>query len=90
MGRVGGEEFCALLPETSNDAALQVAERLRAGVEALDLGSVAAGLRVTVSVGVAQARATDPDFTAVLARADAALYRAKQSGRNRVVSDETT
>jgi diguanylate cyclase (GGDEF)-like protein len=51
---------------------------------------VAPGLRVTVSVGVAQARATDADFAAVLARADAALYRAKQEGRNRVVSDETT
>lgn len=90
MGRIGGEEFCGLLPETANEAALQVAGRLRAGVEALDLGDVVPGLRVTVSVGVAQARPADPDFAAVLARADAAMYRAKQSGRNRVVSDETT
>jgi diguanylate cyclase (GGDEF)-like protein len=50
---------------------------------------VALGLRVTISIGVAQMREADPDFAAVLARADAAMYRAKQGGRNRVVSDET-
>lgn len=90
MGRIGGEEFTGLLPETAEPAACFVAERLRAGVEGLDLDDVVPGLRVTISLGVAQMREGDPDFAAVLARADAAMYRAKQAGRNRVVSDETT
>ncbi|GAB3734607.1 GGDEF domain-containing protein [Silanimonas algicola] len=89
MGRIGGEEFTGLLPETAEPSARQVAERLRAGVESLDLDDVVPGLRVTISIGVAQMRDADPDFAGVLARADAAMYRAKQSGRNRVVSDET-
>jgi diguanylate cyclase (GGDEF)-like protein len=89
MGRIGGEEFTGLLPETAEPAACLVAERLRAGVEALDLDDVVPGLRVTISLGVAQLRGEDVDFAALLARADAAMYRAKQSGRNRVVSDET-
>jgi len=89
MGRIGGEEFTGLLPETAEPAARQVAERLRTGVESLDLDDVVPGLRVTISIGVAQMREADPDFAAVLARADAAMYRAKQAGRNRVVSDET-
>lgn len=89
MGRIGGEEFTGLLPETDEAAARQVAERLRTGVESLDLDDIVPGLRVTISVGVAQMREADPDFAGVLARADAAMYRAKQGGRNRVVSDET-
>jgi diguanylate cyclase (GGDEF)-like protein len=89
MGRIGGEEFTGLLPETAEPAARLVAERLRTGVEGLDLDDVTPGLRVTISLGVAQLRDTDVDFAALLARADAAMYRAKQSGRNRVVSDET-
>ena len=89
MGRIGGEEFTGLLPETAEPAACQVAERLQAGVENLDLDDVVPGLRVTISLGVAQMRADDADFAALLARADAAMYRAKQAGRNRVVSDGT-
>jgi len=89
MGRIGGEEFTGLLPETDEPAARLVAERLRIGVEELDLDDVVQGLRVTISIGVAQMRDADPDFASVLARADAAMYRAKQGGRNRVVSDET-
>lgn len=89
MGRIGGEEFTGLLPETAEPAACQVAERLRVGVASLDLDDVVPGLRITISIGVAQMRDNDPDFAAVLARADAAMYRAKQGGRNRVVSDET-
>ena len=89
MGRIGGEEFTGLLPETDEAAARHVAERLRTGVELLDLDDVVPGLRVTISIGVARMREADPDFASVLARADAAMYRAKQGGRNRVVSDET-
>ncbi|WP_397572028.1 diguanylate cyclase [Silanimonas sp.] len=89
IGRIGGEEFTGLLPVAAEPAARQVAERLRAGVESLNLDDVALGLRVTISIGVARMRDSDTNFAGLLSRADAAMYRAKQSGRNRVVSDET-
>ncbi len=84
VSRYGGEEFLVILPDTPPAGAMQVAERLREAVAALS------GLckAVTVSIGVA---ACHQDETAehLVARADAALYQAKSSGRNRVVmSDE--
>jgi diguanylate cyclase (GGDEF)-like protein len=84
IGRIGGEEFAGLLPETSLDAAVQVAERIRGGVEGLDLDDLAPGLRVTISLGVAALDPHDADFATLLHRADKALYRAKETGRNRV------
>ena len=86
LGRLGGEEFVVLVPGDA-DAALQVGERLRAAVEQLDLSPIASGLRATVSVGLAQLRERDRDVHEVIARADAALYRAKASGKNRVEAD---
>lgn len=89
VGRLGGEEFAAILPETELSGALASAERLRAAVEqtaiacASDDGEV---LRVTVSIGVAALAADDASFEAVLARADKRLYQAKEAGRNRVVA----
>jgi len=76
--RFGGDEFCVLLPETSLEGALVVAERIRADVEASGKG---AGLGLTVSIGVAQ---TDERTTAeeLVTRADRAAYRAKSGGRN--------
>ena len=88
-GRLGGEEFAVILPETESSGALTSAERLRAAVEqtpiacASDDGEV---LRVAVSIGVATLAADDSSFEAVLARADKGLYQAKESGRNRVVA----
>ena len=86
--RMGGEEFMAVLPDAGADVALRVAERLRQAVADATIAdpSVPAGLRVTVSIGVAAARADDTPET-LMARADAALYRAKQTGRNKVVVD---
>ncbi|MCX7311445.1 MAG: GGDEF domain-containing protein [Hyphomicrobiales bacterium] len=86
IGRIGGEEFACIIPGAAQDAAL-VAERLRAAFEAD--GVVIAGheLHATVSIGVAVAIppvAIDP----LLARADAALYLAKNNGRNRVEFDQ--
>jgi len=85
VGRIGGEEFAALLPETTLDQAVEVAERLRQRVEGaavkLDGGSL---IHFTVSIGVASFRAEDEKIGIVLKRADAALYKAKNSGRNRV------
>lgn len=86
MGRTGGEEFCVLLPAIDGQAALAIAERIRAGTQALALTveGDAAPLRVTVSIGVAS---IDPGCTLdqTMAQADKALYAAKRAGRNRVV-----
>lgn len=86
VGRYGGEEFLVLLPQTSLHEARVVAERMRLAVAS----SPAAPdpLACTVSIGVAAVRHGDASLTAVLARADAALYRAKRLGRNRVEFDD--
>jgi diguanylate cyclase (GGDEF)-like protein len=84
IGRTGGEEFVVVLPHADAAQALEVAERLRAAVERLDWADVDAALRVTVSVGVAERAPADADFAALSRRADDSLYRAKQTGRNRV------
>ena len=82
-GRFGGEEFLVLVRDAARERALQVAERLRAAIEAGGL-AYADGKPVTVSVGVAYARPGDAQGD-VVERADRALYRAKNAGRNRVV-----
>lgn len=82
--RYGGEEFVIVLPETGCEGAREVAEEIRQRVEALH-GRGAAPCPMTVSIGVATASSTTPvSVEALLAAADAALYRAKEEGRNRV------
>ncbi len=86
LARFGGEEFAVLLPGLDQDGAMLVAERLRHAVEsAVSAPGAAARPTVTVSIGVATkaATATDCDVASLVGRADRALYRAKQSGRNR-------
>ncbi len=85
-GRLGGDEFLAVLPETTSDLALVVASDLcRALAESpVDLGNGQL-LPLTCSIGVAEFRSGDLDGGALLARADAALYGAKAGGRNRAV-----
>lgn len=85
-GRLGGEEFAVLLPETSLAAALQVGERLCSTIAKVDIWTGSEKVRVTISVGVAQWHDADAGFENLLRRADAALYAAKRSGRNRVCS----
>jgi len=86
LGRVGGEEFLLVLPNTEQATAVEIAERLRKAIEAAPFDDVAPGARMAVSLGVA-AWDSGHDTTAVLMkRADEALYRAKEGGRNRVVS----
>jgi len=83
VGRIGGEEFLVVLHgATTRSQAAEVAERLRAAVEALDMSSVAEGLRATISLGVWSGQ--QYDLVAAMNAADAMLYRAKESGRNRV------
>lgn len=86
LGRTGGEEFIALLPRTDLATALEVAERVRQTVAAVDFEDVAPGLKATVSIGAAQLPANEAELGATLKRADEALYAAKQGGRNRVVA----
>jgi diguanylate cyclase (GGDEF)-like protein len=83
IARMGGEEFCILLPRCDLDGASRLADRVHAAVHDTDWAGYARPL--TVSVGVAVAEAPDESADAVLARADQALYRAKNDGRDRVV-----
>jgi diguanylate cyclase (GGDEF)-like protein len=86
VARYGGEEFAVILPNQSLKGAACVAERIRTRVEQLQVPNrLALGEHVTVSVGAATALAS-PDHSAneLVAIADAALYRAKHMGRNRI------
>jgi diguanylate cyclase (GGDEF)-like protein len=83
-GRLGGEEFLLLLPETQPDAALQVAEQVRAAVAGIEMSRWYTGQPLTVSAGVAIAHPGPGGVADALRRADEALYAAKAAGRNRV------
>ena len=85
--RYGGEEFAILLPDADPAIAEAVAQRICAGVAAEPVSTQAGPLPVTVSAGVADAIADGTTMQSMLSRADAALYRAKRAGRNRVFSD---
>jgi diguanylate cyclase (GGDEF)-like protein len=80
VGRWGGEEFLIVCPETDLDVAMRLAERLRRGVEETDFPATGG---ITASFGVASGSGED-EFESLTRRADEALYRAKQAGRNRV------
>lgn len=87
VGRLGGEEFAALMPNTGPEEAQAIAERIRKAVEqsALILGGNE--VQLTVSIGVASLRGGEVEGKQLLKRADEALYRAKEAGRNRVMAD---
>jgi diguanylate cyclase (GGDEF)-like protein len=82
-GRVGGEEFAVLLPESSAEQAAAQAERLRQAVAGLSLRQGADEIPLTCSLGVAE-RDGEPSLDRLMCRADQALYEAKVQGRNRV------
>jgi diguanylate cyclase (GGDEF)-like protein len=85
FGRYGGEEFLLVLPDTPDDVALRLLDRLRQIIASLDWSAFSPGMRVTISAGVATLRPNEtPD--ALLARADSALYQAKAQGRNHIAS----
>jgi len=82
--RYGGEELAMILPQTEIAGAAMQAERLRAAIERLRVVGLDRDIVVTASFGVASASAREADKTALIAAADAALYRAKHAGKNRV------
>ena len=85
FGRYGGEEFLLLLPDTPDEGAARILDRLRAIIADLDWSAFSPGMQVTISAGVATLKPNEtPDI--ILARADSALYAAKARGRNRIAS----
>lgn len=89
VARIGGEEFIVVMPDTAEEFALAVAERLRRRVELVEIEAAGTGkpIRVAISVGMTMRRPTDASIDELIGRADSALYRAKQGGRNRVCTD---
>ncbi|BDQ38890.1 hypothetical protein SYK_32500 [Pseudodesulfovibrio nedwellii] len=86
FARLGGEEFAAILVETNEERAMEVAERIRSIAANKPIPTEEAKLIVTVSIGVASIQENDT-VARILKRADAALYRAKESGRNSIVKE---
>ncbi|MFM9835998.1 MAG: GGDEF domain-containing protein, partial [Methylophilaceae bacterium] len=85
VGRYGGEEFCVFMPNTNENDASVLAERIRAGVEAAPFVDYKLTIVVTVSVGIADSVRAGYEFKGLVAAADGALYAAKNAGRNRVM-----
>lgn len=85
LGRLGGEEFLVVLPNTDIQGAVNSAERIRRAVEASTFPGLPAGRKVTVTAGVARSTANE-NPSALLARADRALYQGKDAGRNTIVA----
>jgi diguanylate cyclase (GGDEF)-like protein len=90
LGRWGGEEFLLVMPGTTLDVALVILERVRSSALGIALPAAGAGLRVALSAGLATSQFDVKSLDELIARADAALYQAKEDGRNRVrVADES-
>lgn len=84
ISRVGGEEFCLVLPNTGQTEAYEAAERIRKEVESQQFEADGNVLQITCSIGVAYATEEDESPDSIIKRADSALYVAKNEGRNRV------
>ncbi len=84
VARYGGEEFALVLPETAKAAAVKAAESMREAIATVKL-TVAPGAGITASIGVASFPDDADDESSLISRADAALYRAKEGGKNRVI-----
>lgn len=89
IGRIGGEEFAVILPDTTLAGAIRVADRLRVVVSELSIEEGDNRFSMTVSIGAGEIPPESAGIEATLAAADHALYRAKQNGRNRVERADT-
>ena len=88
IGRIGGEEFALLLPETTVQGAAKALERMRVELNALTLDDIAPGFAYTFSAGISEMTKNKMPYKEWMTSADVALYQAKTSGRNKVVSHE--
>ena len=86
MGRLGGEEFAVLLPQTSLRDAQDVARRIVESCRSVTVSSPAGDVKFSCSIGATEASTTDPSLESVLERADRALYQAKRNGRDGIDS----
>ncbi len=86
FARFGGEEFIIAMPESDREGSCRLGERIRAAVEEASIRAGDAGISCTVSAGITEIESHDTEIAEVIARADKALYKAKTSGKNRVVS----
>jgi diguanylate cyclase (GGDEF)-like protein len=86
--RYGGDEFLVILPDTPPAGARLVAEHIRQAVASVDVMAGPEHVSVTCSVGLALARIGELDVEEIVSRADAAMYKSKRSGRNRIAGDE--
>ncbi len=84
MGRYGGEEFSIVFTETGKDDARYVAERIRRAIEEACIKVYDEDLKVTISIGISSFPADGQDTRSLIEKADQALYKAKETGRNRV------
>ncbi|KIH80519.1 GGDEF domain-containing protein [Pseudomonas batumici] len=85
FGRIGGEEFAALLPGCTPEMARQIAERLQREIQRLSFSHDGKGFGVTVSQGLAGVTPEDETLDPLFARADSAMYQAKRQGKNQIV-----
>jgi diguanylate cyclase (GGDEF)-like protein len=84
FGRYGGDEFVMLLPETDQQMASQIAERIRASVYVSPIETESGPVSVSISVGITQPTEGTADLGLLLNKADQALYKSKKAGRNRI------
>jgi len=85
VGRIGGEEFMVLLPDTDKNLAIDVAEKLRCAIESLEINCCSLNpIHISASFGVSENWKDNTDFSELLAQADQALYVSKNEGRNQV------
>ncbi len=85
FGRLGGEEFAVILPETDDETAREMGERLRKELSKLSVKSDQGEIQVSVSIGLAMLEDDTDTLVAIIGRADSALYKAKETGRNCLV-----
>ena len=85
LARYGGEEFAVIMPETDAQGAKNVAEKIRQTIEKIEFLYKEETVRITVSIGVTSVKEGDETHIQVFERADMAVYKAKEGGRNQVV-----